>query len=375
MASTSNVITLTSAHNFTTGEKVTLQYFNYNGVSLSGRFFYVKVIDSYNVSLYYDSNLSISLNLANVTFSAAAQIVPVQYTPAPTYNSCVTYTLDGRGILSRNTQNVTISTNSLQQTVDTTTLSSYIAGVTDVVITVSPGVYVYSDNNAIAGLTIGNFIAGDTVKLTNNGYIMGRGGTGASGNGAAGVGGPAMNIFYPITLTNNSYIAGGGGGGGGTRDGPSGATAGGGGGAGGGTGGNGFGVSGGAGGGPGASGGSGTSTNNLYGVGHGGGGGGRILPGTGGGGNGGGGGAGGGGGNYSNSSGGSGGGGTSTGSGGSFVGGGGGGGWSAAGGNGVSGGPAGRYSGSSGGAGGKAINLNGYSITYVTTGTIYGAVS
>jgi hypothetical protein len=29
----------------------------------------------------------------------------------------------------------------------------------------------------------------------------------------------------------------------------------------------------------------------------------------------------------------------------------------------------------SGGAGGKAINLNGFSVTYITTGTIYGAVS
>jgi hypothetical protein len=28
-----------------------------------------------------------------------------------------------------------------------------------------------------------------------------------------------------------------------------------------------------------------------------------------------------------------------------------------------------------GGAGGKAINLNGYSVTYITTGTLYGAVS
>jgi hypothetical protein len=30
---------------------------------------------------------------------------------------------------------------------------------------------------------------------------------------------------------------------------------------------------------------------------------------------------------------------------------------------------------STGGAGGKAIALNGYTVTYLTTGTIYGAVS
>jgi hypothetical protein len=28
-----------------------------------------------------------------------------------------------------------------------------------------------------------------------------------------------------------------------------------------------------------------------------------------------------------------------------------------------------------GGAGGKAINLNGFTVTYITTGTVWGAVS
>lgn len=371
MASTSNVITLTAAHNFTTGEKVTLQYFNYNGVSLNGRFFYVKVIDSYSVSLYYDSNLSISLNLANVTFSAAAQIVPVQYTPAPLYNTCVTYSLDGRGILSRNAQTVNINSNSLQRTVDTSTISSYIAGVTDVTINIAAGVYVYSDNTAVPGLTIGAFSAGDTVKLINNGYILGKGGIGATGNSTGGVGGPALNIAYNITLTNNGYIAGGGGGGGGMNDNINGAAAGGGGGAGGGNGGNGFSVTGGAGGGLGATGGNGTTVALTYGVGYGGGGGGRILPGTGGGTNGQGGGAGGGGGSYL-SGGGNGGSANAVGSNGGGEGGGGGGGWGAAGGNGAQGG---RANGGPGGAGGKAIALNGNTVTYVTTGIIYGTVA
>jgi hypothetical protein len=35
----------------------------------------------------------------------------------------------------------------------------------------------------------------------------------------------------------------------------------------------------------------------------------------------------------------------------------------------------GGYTYSTGGAGGKAIALNGYTVTYLTTGTIYGAVS
>ena len=373
-----NTITITD-HGLNSGAKVILKDFIYdsNTINLNGRFFYVKVIDSNTISLYYDKSLTVLQDLTGVSFDANSQIVPVEFQATATYNTPGGFTADGRGILSRFTQNVNISTNSLQRAIDPSTLSSYIPGVTDIVITISPGIYVYSDNNTIAGLTIGgtlnNFTAGDTVKLTNNGYIMGRGGTGANGNGASNVGSPGMNIYFPITLTNNSYIAGGGGGGGGMRDGPSGVTAGGGGGAGGGTGGSGTGVSGGAGGGVGASGGNGSTAAFAYGTAYGGGGGGRILPGTGGG-LGTGGGAGGGGGRY-NSGGGSGGSANAAGSSSGGTGGGGGGGWGATGGNGSSGGPAGRYSGSAGSAGGKAINLNGNTVTYITTGTLYGAVS
>ena len=260
----------------------------------------------------------------------------------------------------------TYSTNTTQTTLNVSTLAGYRAGSTDVTITVNSGVYVYSTDTATPALTITGAATGDTILLVNNGFILGMGGAGASSS-AGSDGGPAINLGYNISLTNNSYIAGGGGGGGRRFSG-------GGGGAGGGAGGSGsgggdgtggsVGSAGGAGGGPGGGGGGaggggggfippfamGPNSPAIRGAG---GGGGRILPGTGG--------AGanvdqpGGGGGSANNA----------GSGASASGGGGG--WGAAGGTATSGG--------AGGAGGKAISLNGYTVTYVATGTIYGAVS
>jgi hypothetical protein len=297
---------------------------------------------------------------------------------------------------------VTFDANSTETSLTSATVPGYIAGITDLTVYVSSGVYVYSTSTSSPALTLATgFVAGDTVSLINNGYIMGKGGYGgdvpvantAGAGVAGGIGGPALSLGYGITLTNNSYIAGGGGGGGS-------GTAGGGGGAGGGESANRISTGKGtvvAGGAPGAVGNVGTS----YGAAGGGGNpffnmtgagasGGRILPGTGGAGSigtfsalavqGGAGGAGGGGGGflYTNSlgadeshNGGAGGSASSAGSAqvtvrGSGSGGGGGGGWGAAGGAGRS---------NAGGAGGKAIALNGYAITYNVTGTLYGAVS
>jgi hypothetical protein len=269
----------------------------------------------------------------------------------------------------------TYSTNTTQTTLNVSTLSGYVAGITDVTVYVSSNVYVYSTDTATPALTISGATAGDTVTLVNNGFIMGKGGNGTeqqgfnSSNGTPG--GPAMSLGYNINITNNSYIAGGGGGGG---AGPFPTNSLSGGGAGGGTGGGSIGPNyfGGAGGGPGQVGaqgfGAGAAAANFPNYG-GGAGGGRILPGTGGSGS-----------QFSTKpgSGGAGGGGTGGnargGDGGSAgnagadaaSAGGGGGGWGARGGNCQTG---------LGGAGGKAINLNGFTVTYITAGTVYGAVS
>ena len=311
--------------------------------------------------------------------------------------------------LSTNTENYNLKTAALAAGwVETLPLNA--------TITVANGVYVWSDTTSTAAFATGStFPVGSTISIVNNGFIIGKGGNGGNANSlTAGYanafnGGPALDLNYSISLTNNGYVAGGGGGGGGANGG------GGGGGAGGGRGGSNLGVEypaqpGGAGGAPGQTGANGpvTSAGN-YTRSCAGGGGGRILPGVGGAtlyggsdivfagngtpgsnptGGGRGGGAGGGAGPSGNS------GGsvfTFSGAGGSANNAAanttfdpsngeniaaGGGGWGAAGGTanqfqgGGQSGPKGT-----GGAGGKAIALNGYTVTYAATGTIYGAVS
>ena len=251
-------------------------------------------------------------------------------------------------------------------------------------ITISPGVYIWSDNTATAAMTIPSGFGAGNLTVINNGLIMGKGGAGKAAPGPAFSGGIAIQLSTPIILTNNSFIGGGGGGGGGSA---------GGGGAGGGAGAGGTGS--GAGGAIGASGADATPNLNR------GGGGGRIFPGTGGAGvsaskpggsfpvgaGGKGGGAGGGGGalasgptpNSGFAASGAGGAGNAAGSPASpstfsnSSASGGGGGWGAAGGFSRPGSPIPSVV--FGGAGGKAINLNGNSITYPATGTIWGTVS
>lgn len=188
----------------------------------------------------------------------------------------------------------TFSGNAQQALVGPGNVPGYVAGKTDLTIVVNSGVYVYSDTTNVPGLTIGAFSVGDTVKIINNGYIIGKGGnaptatysgstTGIAGN----PGGPAMALNFPVTIDNtnsSAYIAGGGGSGASACYGDS--LAGGGGGAGGGNGGGcvGNGITrvvttqGGA---PGTSG-SDSYSYNSVGQFKGGGGGGRILPGVGG---------------------------------------------------------------------------------------------
>lgn len=264
----------------------------------------------------------------------------------------------------------TISTSQLNLNLRTYVVNAGWDQASAVEVTVNSSVYIWADSVSTPALTInGSWPKGVTV--INNGFIMGRGGFGGSAfAGAAQAGGPAISLGTNVSFTNNGYIGGGGGGGGAGRQNSAGA-GGGGGGAGGGNGGNqrymntGGGGTGGAIGQVGGNGGS--SGNNNFG----GGGGGRIMPGTGGGANTGGGAGGGGGNGFGTASGGPGGsagnnGSNWQGSGQNPQAGGGGGGWGASGGSG---------SGSGGQGGGKAINLNGYTATFLTSGTVYGGVS
>lgn len=94
-----------------------------------------------------------------------------------------------------------------------------------ITLTINSGVYVYSTSTGSYALTLsGSYPSGSTIVVTNNGYIIGKGGNGGSQywfyysahpatNG--GNGGPAVFANVPLTFYNYGSIAGGGGGGGG----------------------------------------------------------------------------------------------------------------------------------------------------------------
>jgi len=94
-----------------------------------------------------------------------------------------------------------------------------------IIVTITTGIIVSASSTAAPAFTTGSgWFTGNIIKVTNNGYIIGKGGNG--GNAGYGVtgqfsgrpganGGLALQVSYPIELTNNGRIAGGGGGGGG----------------------------------------------------------------------------------------------------------------------------------------------------------------
>lgn len=90
--------------------------------------------------------------------------------------------------------------------------------VSKVIATINSGIYISSNGTGTPALTVGGSFP-NGVELTNNGYIVGRGGNGGSavyannGGGGAG-GGLALSVSTPISIRNNQTIGGGGGGGG-----------------------------------------------------------------------------------------------------------------------------------------------------------------
>lgn len=138
--------------------------------------------------------------------------------------------LAGRGQPPRVAIPLTISTNSYNYDVYTNRGPTYVAGNSDLTVTINPGVAVGSTSTGTyAFLVPSAFNPGDTVTVVNNGVIQGRGGNGGDGgfstysgvppgpfNGNAGsTGGNAVFVNRPTTITNNGTLAGGGGGGGG----------------------------------------------------------------------------------------------------------------------------------------------------------------
>lgn len=202
------------------------------------------------------------------------------------------------GTANRVIREITISTNQQNYVFDPSKISAYNAGSTDAIININEGVYIWSDSNVQGALIVSGWASGDTVKVVNKGFIIGKGGEGGPASRAptgnissqgGTVGGPAIKVIGNVPITVNtswptSYVAGGGGGGASSYYG--GLFSAGGGGAGGGKGGNitdsanpGANRIGGAGGVLGAVGAGGPGDNDLYNSGAGGG---RILPGVGG---------------------------------------------------------------------------------------------
>lgn len=121
---------------------------------------------------------------------------------------------------------ITISTNQANYVLNTAKAAGYVAGTSDIVLTINSGVYVSANATNVYALEVDtSWAAGDTVTIVNNGFIVGRGGNGGAGaaasngvqnNGAAGSSaGPALRALRQISVNNLGTIGGGGGGGGG----------------------------------------------------------------------------------------------------------------------------------------------------------------
>lgn len=81
-------------------------------------------------------------------------------------------------------------------------------------VTINSGVVVSSDSTTTPAFDTGSgFPAGTQLTLINNGYVCGMGGAGGS-YGAGKPGGAALAAQFSLNVTNNQILAGGGGGGG-----------------------------------------------------------------------------------------------------------------------------------------------------------------
>ena len=170
-----------------------------------------------NIELGRSSTATISLNdsITRGLFGKASGVISL---------------LDGRGKSSQ--FGLTIASNLTSPT----NLNSYAVsqgwdGASKIVVTINSGVVVSSNTTASPALTIDGSYPGG-LEVINNGTIVGMGGTGGtgtwfSGGGGSGfTGGTALSVSSAVTLTNNGTIAGGGGGGGGGGGHGSGATGG-----------------------------------------------------------------------------------------------------------------------------------------------------
>jgi len=118
----------------------------------------------------------------------------------------------------------TYSSSTTQTQLSIPTIPGYVAGKSDITVNINPGIYIHSTLETATALVIFGGASGDTVRIVNNGYILGKGGAGGYYNAPVSTfisgtnGGGALQFVLtsgiPITINNINGVIGGGGGGG-----------------------------------------------------------------------------------------------------------------------------------------------------------------
>lgn len=133
----------------------------------------------------------------------------------------------GHGKANAFTVNLTITTNTKNYNIRTAAIAAGWNGTVALIttVTINSGVRVGSSSTATYAMDTGAIPTGSTVSIINNGYIVGKGGTGGNNNvnlqtrQAGFAGGPALLLQCAVNITNATgyiYTGGGGGGSGGT---------------------------------------------------------------------------------------------------------------------------------------------------------------
>jgi len=166
------------------------------------------------------ANINAEFNLGNVmsSYRGVAYYKPSTATIGYFDSTNLNFS-EFRGTQDKVTADITISANTQNYTLNTSSVTGYVANFSKVNLTINNNVVVGSSSTGSYALTITGFAAGDVINLINNGTIIGAGGAGgASHNNASGdpgnAGGNALLLQSYTNITNNGIISGGGGGGG-----------------------------------------------------------------------------------------------------------------------------------------------------------------
>jgi len=183
------------------------------------------IIFTYNVAASATASSSYTVgqsgvaNFVNTTSSAVTNVVA--------NNGLGSYSPVVIGSGGNINKTVALTSNQANVVINVVDINGYKTGITNVTITVNAGVYIYSTNQTSPAIFIYGANPGDTVKLINNGNIVGYGGNGGSITAAtqcdpqytisAKNGYTAISTLSNLSIVNNGYIGGGGGGGGASR--------------------------------------------------------------------------------------------------------------------------------------------------------------